>query len=150
MSDPPARIRPSSMSSSSSGFSATASSGGRITASPPARWTASEYVRGDRLTSTSQAAQLALSIALQIPMTGRSTPLESLEPAELLPVGHGCLHRVDLDASAVQVVVHHVLSERLARDRRVGEQVARVVHVVRHTGLVGLVGVPLEGRLQLE
>ena len=68
------------MSSSSSGDSATTSSGGRISASPPARCTASEYVRGERFTSTSHAAQRALSIAAQMPMTGRVTPYSLSNP----------------------------------------------------------------------
>src|SRR5215207_482414 len=123
MSDPPASIRPSIMSSSSSGDSATTSSGGRISAIPPARCTASEYVRGERFTTTSQAAQRALSIAAQRPMTGRSLftgprllTSETFEAAVFLPIGHSRLVRVDLDAGVVQVVAHHVLAEGLARD----------------------------------
>ena len=49
-------------------------------ARPPARCTASEYVRGERFTSTSQAAQVALSIAEQMPMTGRFTPYSLSKP----------------------------------------------------------------------
>ena len=58
----------------------SSSSGGRISASPPARWTACEYVRGERFTSTSQAAHCALSMAAQMPMTGRVTPYSLSNP----------------------------------------------------------------------
>ena len=37
-------------------------------------------MRGDRFTTTSQAAQRALSIAEQIPMTGRFTPYSLSNP----------------------------------------------------------------------
>src|SRR4051812_960846 len=149
MSDPPGMTRASSMPSSSSGASATASSGGRSRHSPPARCTASAYLRGLRLESSSHFPQLARSIAAQMPMTGLIS-LETLEAAELLPVSDRGLEGLELDPRPVEVVVDHVLAERLAGDRGVGEQVARRVDVVRNLGLVGVVGVALERRLELE
>ena len=100
--------------------------------------------------STVHAPQLASSTAAQIPIAGRLTAAsQPLEAAELLPVGHRRLVGVELDPRPVEVVVDHLLAERLAHQLRLGEQVARGVHGVRHARLVGVVGVALEGGLEL-
>ena len=57
---------------------------------------------------------------------------------------------VELDPGAVQVVVDHLLAEGLARDRALSEPVARRVHVGRHVGLVGRVGVAVQRWLERE
>ena len=73
MSDPPASIRPSSRSSSSSGDSATTSSGGSSSAMPPAPLHGQRVgARRERCRPPPRRPSATLSIAAQMPMTGRA------------------------------------------------------------------------------
>src|SRR4051812_36861959 len=115
MSAPPARTSPSMRSRVSSGAWARESSGARITACASAPATARVYDRGIRFASTSHVAQLARSIAAQMPITGRGAiALEALEASELLPVRDRRLEGVELHAGPVEIVVHDVAAEGVA------------------------------------
>src|SRR3954471_14837204 len=77
MSAPPARMRPSITSRTSSGSSWSAGSGGIISTRPPAAWIARTYERARRKASWSHTLQRARSTAVQMPMTGRATRTEA-------------------------------------------------------------------------
>jgi len=76
--------------------------------------------------------------------------LEPLEAAVHLPVGDRGLERLQLHLRRVHVVRDHLLAEGLTRHAALGEELLRVPQGGGHARLLRLVGVALEGRLELE
>ena len=75
---------------------------------------------------------------------------ESFEATHPLPIRHGGVVGLDLDARLVEVVVDHLVAEGRARDRRLAEQLRRLAQRRRqlvHAGGVGVAGQRL-GQLQ--
>src|SRR4051794_20043058 len=102
-------------------------------------------------------ASAGLASSVEPVETASPTSVEPVEPtshplerALKLPVGHRRVVRAQLHVGHVRVVVHHLVAEGAAGDPRRRPGLTSLAQGVRHVRLVGVVGVALELRFELE